>query len=214
MAFVLTYSSLVAALEDYLDRNNSELVARIPTFIQFAETRVARELRILAFTRAVTTALTPGTAIVAKPADWRETISINLGTGTGNNTRNVVLPRTYEYLRSYSSDPTTTGTPKYYADYDRKHWLFAPTPAVASPVEIIYTALVQPLDDNNQTNVLTEYAPDMLLYSALLESAPYLKADDRIQTWQSRYDRCLQAEVIDDIRNLIDQSIKASENQG
>lgn len=214
MAFSLTYTSLVAALEDYLDRDNTELVARIPTFIKFAETRVARELRILAFTRAVTTTLTAGTAIVAKPADWRETVSINLGTGVSNNTRNIILPRPYEYLRSYASDPTLTGTPVYYADYDRKHWLFAPTPSVASPVEIIYTALVQSLDANNQTNVLTDYAPDMLLYACLLESAPYLKSDERIGTWQSMYDRCLKAEVIDDIRNIIDQSINASENRG
>lgn len=214
MAFSLTYTSLVAALEDYLDRSNTELVARIPTFIQFAETRVARELRILAFTRAVTTSLTAGTAIVAKPADWRETISINLGTGTNNNARNIILPRSYEYLRSYAPDPTVTGTPKYYADYDRKHWLFAPTPSAPSPIEVVYTALVQPLDANNQTNVLTDYAPDMLLYAALLESAPYLKNDERIAVWQGAYDRCLKAEVIDDIRNLIDQSINASENRG
>lgn len=213
MAFALTYSSLVTAIEDYLDRDNTELVARIPTFIQLAEVRVARELRILAFTRAVTDTLVAGTAIVAKPSDWRETISINLGTGTGNNTRNIVLPRSYEYLRTYAPDPTVTGTPKYYADYDRQHWLFAPTPAANSPIEVVYTALVEPLDDNNQTNVLTDYAPDMLLYACLLETAPYLKNDERIQTWQARYDRCLKAEVIDDVRNLIDQSITASENR-
>lgn len=214
MAFALTYTTLVAALEDYLDRDNSELVARIPTFIQLAEVRVARELRILAFTRAVTDTLTAGQAIVAKPVDWRETQVINIGTGTGNNTRNTLLPRSYEYLRTYAPDPTVTGTPKYYADYDRKHWLLAPTPAADSPIEVVYTALVAPLDSSNQTNVLTDYAPDMLLYACLLETAPYLKADERIQVWQARYDRCLQAEVIDDVRNLIDQSITATENRG
>ncbi len=213
MTAQMTFTSLVASIEAYLDRNDAALIANIPQFIKNAEVRVARELRILAFITPVTSVLTPGTAIVAKPANWRETVSINVGTGTGNNTRNAVLPRTYEYLRAYAPDPTVTGVPKYYADYDLGHWLLAPTPAAAYPFEVLFYQVVAGLDATNQTNVLTAYAPDMLLYACLLETAPYLKDDERIQTWQARYDRCLQAEVMDDIRNLIDRQIKAAENK-
>jgi hypothetical protein len=213
MTAQMTYTSLVASIEAYLDRNDAELLANIPQFIKNAETRVARELRILAFITPVTGTLTPGTAIVAKPANWRETVSMDLGTGEGNNTRNPVMPRTYEYLRSYWPTPTLTGVPKYYADYDREHWLVAPTPAAAYPFEVLFYQQVAGLDATNQTNVLTDYAPDMLLYACLLETAPYLKDDERIQTWQSRYDRCLQAEVMDDVRNLIDRQVKAAENK-
>ena len=122
--------------------------------------------------------------------------------------------RNYEYLRTYWPDSTQTGTPKYYSDYDQDHWLVAPTPSANLPFECVYYARVKPLDSTNQTNVLTEYAPDMLLYAALLESAPYLKNDDRIQVWQQRYDRCLQAEVLQDTRQLIDRSQAATENRG
>ena len=208
-----TYSSLVANIQAYLDRDDSPLVAQIPTFIDNAQVRIARELRILPFTLAVTDTLTQGQGIVSKPANWRETINFNLGTGTGNNTRNTVYARTYEYLRAYWPDPTQTGTPKYYADYDQDHWLVAPTPAAAYPFEVLYTSLTQPLDANNQTNALTEYAPDMLLYACLLETAPYLKDDERIKTWQDRYDRCLMAEVSDDVRRLVDQSNISTENK-
>lgn len=213
MTAQMTYNSLVASIEAYLDRNDSELLANIPQFIKNAETRVARELRILAFISVVTNTFTPGTAIVSKPANWRETVGINVGSGTGYNTRNAVLPRTYDYLREYWPDPSQTGLPKYYADYDLDHWLVVPTPAAAYPFEVSFYQLLAGLDANNQTNVLTDYAPDMLLYACLLETAPYLKDDERIQTWQARYDRCLQAEVMDDIRNLIDRQIKATENR-
>jgi hypothetical protein len=209
----MTYSSLVAQVEAYLDRDDSALVTQIPSFISNAVVRVARELRILPFQRTVTSAFTSGSPIVSKPADWRETIVLNCAASVGGTSRNTLLPRSYEYLRSYWPDPSVTGTPKYYADYGYDHILVAPTPSAALPFEMTYTALLAPLDETNQTNKLTEYAPDMLLYATLLESAPYLKADERIPTWQSRYDRCLQAEVIDDIRNLIDQSVKASENK-
>jgi hypothetical protein len=213
MSAQMTYTSLVASIEAYLDRSDAELIANIPQFIKNAEVRVARELRILAFITAATDTFTPSQAIVAKPANWRETVSINVGTGTGNNTRNPVLPRTYDYLRSYWPDPTVTGVPKYYADYDLNHWLVAPTPTAAYPFEVVYYQLLQGLDAAHQTNVLTDYAPDMLLYACLLESAPYLKDDARIATWQARYDRCLQAEVLDDVRNLIDRQINATENR-
>lgn len=213
MAATMTYSFLVDAIQSFLDRTDDKLLNQIPTFILNAQTRVARELRILPFTNVVTDTFTPGVAVVAKPANWRETLSMNVGTGIGNNTRSTVYPRKYEYLREYWPDPTQTGTPRYYADYDYDHWLVAPTPATASPFEVAYTSLTQPLDDEHQTNALTEYAPDMLLYACLLETAPYLKDDERVQTWQQRYDRCLMAEVVDDVRNLIDQSIKATENR-
>jgi hypothetical protein len=213
MTAQMTYTSLVAAIEAWLDRSDAELIANIPQFIKNAEVRITRELRVLPFVNAATSACVAGTAIVAKPANWLETVSINVGTGTGNNTRNAVLPRSYDYLRSYWPDPSQTGVPKYYADYDLDHWLIAPTPASNYPFEVNYYRKLQGLDANNQTNALTDYAPDMLLYACLLESAPYLKNDERVATWQARYDRCLQAEVMDDVRLLIDRQIKASENK-
>jgi hypothetical protein len=36
---------------------------------------------------------------------------------------------------------------------------------------------------NNDPNWLLTLAPDLYLYGALLESAPYIKEDGRIQTW-------------------------------
>lgn len=214
MSASMTYTSLVTTLQQWLDRSDATLIANIPQFISDAEFRIARELKILGFITVVQSTFTPGEAIVSKPQGWRETVSMRCGTGTGNNTSSPMFVRNYEYLRTYWPDSTQTGTPKYYSDYDQDHWLVAPTPATNAPFECVYYARVKPLDDTNQTNVLTEYAPDMLLYAALLESAPYLKNDDRIQVWQQRYDRCLQAEVLQDTRQLIDRSQAATENRG
>ena len=212
MTATLTYNSLVQLVQTYCDRTDDPFVSTIPTFIANAEARLARELKVLGFLKAVTSTFTPGTAILAKPALWRETVSFNVGSGTGGNTRNTIVPRTYEYLRTYWPDPSQTGQPKYYCDYDYTHWLVSPTPGIdpvtglAYPFEVLYYELVEPLDANNQTNFLTDYAPDMLLFAVLLETAPFLKDDERIQTWQARYDRCLQAEVQANVRRVVDRS--------
>ena len=38
------------------------------------------------------------------------------------------------------------------------------------------------------TNWLLDEAPDIYLYGCLLESAPYLKDDERLGTWMSLYE--------------------------
>jgi hypothetical protein len=47
------------------------------------------------------------------------------------------------------------------------------------------------LSPQNQTNWLTDYAPDVLLYAILLEAVPFLKNDERIPVWESAYARGL-----------------------
>jgi hypothetical protein len=47
---------------------------------------------------------------------------------------------------------------------------------------MVYRQNIPPLASNSP-NWLLALAPDLYLYGALLESAPYIKEDDRIQTW-------------------------------
>lgn len=194
MAYVLTYDNLVDLLEVYLERTDSALVDKIPTFILLAQTRISREIKQLGTRRVVTGTFSGGTAVVQKPNDWRETISINYGTGTSSNTRVTLLPRGYEYLRNYWPDPTqTSSNVNYYSDYNYNYWLVAPTPDSNYPFEVLYYSTLKPIDDTTATNWITEYAPDLLLYACLLETAPFLKVDERIQVWQQLYDRALAA---------------------
>lgn len=205
MAVVFTYDSLVDAISVWLEKADSQLLANIPTFIMLAEQRLAREFGGLGFVRPVTSTMSAGTGIISKTGRWRATTSFNIGTGTGFNTRVQLLPRTYEFIREYSPDPTVTGQPKYYADYDFEHWIIGPTPDLAYPFEVLVQEYLTPIDTDNQTNWLTEYCPDLFLYACLLESAPYLKDDERIAMWQDRYDRALQAEIKLGAKRLVDR---------
>ena len=130
-----------------------------------------------------------------------------IGTGTGNNTRKEIFPRAYEYLRLYWPDPTQTSEPRFYADYDYNHWIILPTPDDAYPYEVLYNELPPLLDTTNQTNWFTEYAPNALLYAALLEAAPFLKNPEAIQVWEGFYDRAIAALNGEDIRHISDRGI-------
>ena len=203
MAYVMTFDSLLVDMRRYLERgftasSDPIVYEQLPRLITLAERRIATDFKLQGFTRAVKT-VTTSTPAYRKPDRWRSTISMRVE-------GNPLFARSYEYVRGYWPDETQTGTPEFYADYDYQHWLFAPTPTAGLELEIIYSELPALLDETNQTNWLTEYAPNLLLYGALLEATPFLKEDERVALWQSSYDRAGQALSGQDMTKMIDRA--------
>jgi hypothetical protein len=211
MATTLTFTTLQEDVRRYLERGSTlasdpVVYEQIPRLINLAERRIARELKIQGFINVVTGTLQTGVSVYAKPDRWRDTVSINIGTGVQNNTRKMLFTRAYEYLLSYWPDRTATDRPLFYADYDYTHWLYAPTPDADYPFEVLYYELPPLLDDVVQTNWLTEYAPQLLLYGTLLEATPFLKNDERIPVWQNMYDRAAAMLNGEDLAKILDRS--------
>ena len=211
MATTMTFTTLQQDVRRYLERGNSYasdpvVYEQIPRLINLAERRISRELKIQGFINVVTGTLTVGQSVYPKPDRWRDTVSMNIGTGTQNNTRKVLFTRAYEYLLSYWPDRSQTEQPIFYSDYDYSNWLIAPTPDAAYPFEVLYYELPPLLDDEVQTNWLTDYAPQLLLYGTLLEATPFLKNDERIPVWQQMYDRAAAMLNGEDLAKILDRS--------
>ena len=210
MAYSMTYDSLLTDVRRYLERgftadSDAIVYEQLPRLITLGERRIARELKIQGFITAVQTPLQVGVAVYEKPDRWRDTVSMTLD--------NVpIYARAYEYCRAYWPDEAQTGTPEFYSDYNYQHWLITPTPDSAQTLEILYYEQPPLLGDDCQTNWLTEYAPDLLLYATLLEATPFLKNDERIQTWQAMYDRAAQALNGEDLKRILDRSANRSED--
>jgi hypothetical protein len=207
--YTMTYESLLEDVRRYLERgftaeSDAIVYDQLPRLVTLGERRISRELKITGFIRAVTTPLSPGVAVYLKPDRWRDTVSMTVD-GT------PIFSRSYEYLRYYWPNEAETGTPEFYADYDYQHWLITPTPATAQTLEILYYEQPRFLGEDFQTNWVTEYAPDALLYATLLEASPFLKNDERIQTWQAMYDRAAQALNGEDLKRILDRTATRSE---
>jgi hypothetical protein len=205
----MTYSSLLEDVRRYLERgftaeSDQIVYEQLPRLVTLGERRIARELKITGFITAVTTPLQVGVAVYMKPDRWRDTVSMSVD-------NKPIFTRSYEYCRSYWPDEAATGAPQFYADYDYQHWLITPTPEAASVLEIVYYEQPPFLGESFQTNWLTEYAPDVLLYATLLEATPFLKNDERIQTWQAMYDRAAQALNGEDLKRILDRTAQRSE---
>ena len=216
MATTMTFDTLKQDIVRYLERGRTVatdpiVFEQIPRLINLAERRIARELKIQGLIEVVTTTLLAGQSVYAKPDRWRETTSMNAGLGPTKSNRTPILPRSYEYLRTYWPDESVTDAPQFYADYDYQHWLVIPTPDAAYPLEILYYQLPPLLDDTTQTNWLTDYAPQALLYAALLEATPFLKNDERMPVWQGLYDRAAAMLNGEDVAKMLDRSASRKE---
>lgn len=210
----MTFTSLQSDIRNYLERGGATdpiVYEQIPRLITLAERRIARELKIQGFQRVVNTTMQSGVAVYPKPDRWRDTISVNIGTGANNNTHTPVFARSYEYIRQYWPDETQTDQPLFYADYNYNFWIFGPTPDADYPMEVLYYELPPLLDEVTQTNWLSEYAPNLLLYGSLVEATPFVKDDQRVQLWQSYYDRSLAALNGEDLQKIVDRSTNRRE---
>lgn len=211
MAANMDYNSLVLDLQNYSERTDTSFVStQIPRLIMSAENRIAAESRGLGFLQTITDNLTINQQYLTKPTRWRETASFSIGIGTGNNSRKFLRERSYEYCRTYWPDPTVTGEPKFYADWDWDHWVIVGTPSSAYPFELLYYERPVPLDATTTTNWTTKYAPQLLLYACLLETQAYLKRDDRKDVFQAEYERALKQVEFESKRRMMDRSQAAA----
>jgi len=199
----MTYDSLVANIIDYMERDDADFVAQIPNLIALAESSIAAELKTFLQLIVVETNLTSNVAVLNKPTRWRKTVSMKIN-------GQPVLLRSQDYIAQYQSE-SSTGQPLYYADYDYNNWNFAPVPDQSYPVEIIYYAEIQPLDQSNQQNLWTAIAPQAMLYGALLQAQGYLKALDKLDMWKKYYADAISALKKEDNSRRVDRNTSVQE---
>jgi hypothetical protein len=208
-SYVLTYDSLTSLVLQYLERSDSAVVNFIPTAITMAEFEIAQEIKTLGQMQVVDSTMTTGNAVIPKPARWRKTVSMTLANA---GVKQPVFLRKLEYLNTYATNAATTGTPLYYADYDYEHWFVAPTPDQNYAFETLVYTRLQPLASDNQTNWLTQNAPNAMLFGTLKQTAPFLKDDARLTVWAQLFTEALGALKNEDTVRIGDRAAIAQDS--
>lgn len=204
-SWVMTYDSLTSTVLQYLERKDASVVNAIPTFISLAEFEIAQEIKTLGQLQVVEASMQADNPILQKPARWRKTVSMSVTVG---GKKQPVYLRKYEYLKNYWPDDTQTDVPLYYADTDWEHWYLAPTPDTAYAFEVLYYERISPLSSVNQTNWLTQNAPNAMLFGTLLQAMQFLKNDQRT-IFQQKYTESLQALKAEDVARVGDRQAVA-----
>lgn len=172
-----TYSDLKTAVASWLAR--SDLTLTIPDFITLAEARINRELRTREMVEQETAAVS--TQALAIPDDFVEVLRFTLDTESD---------RPLEYRPVEDSDlrvaGVTSGQPRWFSVVGGE-FRFYPAPDGEYTYTLDYYARVPALSDSATSNWLLTKAPDLYLYGALCESAPFLQEDARLGVWESRF---------------------------
>jgi hypothetical protein len=174
-----TFAGLKATIADYLNRD--DLTAIIPSFITIAEAKFNRKLRTRQMIKRAEGQIE--TSFFAYPADWLQAKEFQL------NTNPIVR---LQFVTEAQGDELKAqrylniGQPVYYT-ITGSQLEFIPTPDTTYSAELTYYAKIPALSDSNTSNWLLAYAPDLYLYGALMEAAPYLKDDERLPVWSQMY---------------------------
>ena len=179
---ITNYGTLKSAVADWLNREDFTSV--IPSFIALAEADINRILRDYRMEKRSTALV--DTQYSALPADWMETIRIQI---SGDPSR-IELASNAALADMRYSRSDRAGKPTHYAHTAGGLELF-PTPDDEYTIEIVYYGRVPALSDVATTNWLLTASPDVYLYGALTQSAPYLKDDQRAAVWGALYQNAI-----------------------
>lgn len=186
MANLTSYKDLCAAVADYLGRD--DLTDQIPTFIRLAEKRMERELRLRVMERRAETDVPAFQSSVPLPwrrefGNWdvflemRDLVWVGAD-GQAHNLR-YMPPDTYSVSRE-------SGYVRGYTIIGRDLFLL-PSSDAAGKLRLTYYAEIPPLGDKQPDNEILLTAPDLYLYAALVESAPYTRGSVPAEQWTQFY---------------------------
>lgn len=175
-----TYSGLKATVADFLNR--TDLTAAIPGFITLAEAQINRRMMKDGPVRQMMARAdaTIDDEYVAVPTDFLGTRAIYMTDADPAYLLQYLDPEKMIDIKSRTVTPS--GPPKNFSVVGSE-FQFYPWAGGSYAGELTYWQKIPALSDTATSNWLLTDHPDIYLYAALLQSAPYLKDDERLAVW-------------------------------
>ncbi len=186
-----TYDELKAAILDWLARTEDDedsVVARVPDFITLAESRFNRELRVRELIERVEAPINE--AQETMPARFLEPISASLIMPDG-----VVRPLKYVTAHELSRGARNADGDPFLYSIVGGMILFGPKiefdedadPDTIPKMEMIGYFKQAALSDDNETNDILRFYPNVYLYASLLEASAFI-VSDQTGGWADLYE--------------------------
>jgi len=195
---ITTYTELQRAIENWL--NTPAVAQDIPSFIDLAEAKFNRRIRDYRMVKRATATVDTGYFVV--PTDWLENIRFQLNTTPITTLEYVTPDQAAEEKVIFSS----TGRPKFFTMIGSQFQVVPAPDSNTYTGELTYYSSIPALTDETTSNWLLAAAPDVYLYGALMEAAPYLGEDNRTQVWGTMLEQALNAIQIESDRARIGSS--------
>lgn len=182
---ITTYAELKTAISNWTHRG--DIATYTDDLVTLGETRINREVRALEMETALSVAISNGIATV--PAGFLE---LRHAYVDGSSTQKLYVKSAADIYDKYPTR-SSQGKPCFIA-YDAGNFIFGPYPDSAYTIKGTYYKTQGPLSGGVYT--LFSNNPDLFLFAALAESAPFLVNDKRVQLWEVKY-----AQIRDAVNN-------------
>ena len=189
MAF--TFTTLKTAIQDYTQNTETTFTDQLSRFILNAEERILKECQMDDFRKSSQGSATSGNQYLSKPTDFLSQNSLSV---INSSSKEFLLYKQVTMLQDYTPDPTTTGTPLYYADWDDETFLLAPTPDSNFTMELHYFYRPTSITTSGDgTSWLGTNAELCLLYGSLCEAYVFMKGEpDLLKQYTERFLESIQ----------------------
>lgn len=182
----MNYNTLTEQIKSYANRSDALFTTQIPNFIQQGINRIYSEAKNIGFEIIINGDIAENAFDINKPANWRETTSFELYTEDQTFSK-FLLPRSYEFCKSYWPNQSLISEPEFYADYnDYNKFFISPTADKDYKYKLVYLG-VPLFNTENGENFLTRRYPRLLFYACMLEAMPFLKDDERLGQFEQLY---------------------------
>ena len=182
----ITHSNFLTQVRNYTEVGNNVLTdAIIQDFIRNVELDVAGKVDYDDLRKYATSTTTANNRYISLPADLMIIRSVQIIDSSNNRT--FLEKRDTSFISEFAPNDSTTGTPKYFANWDDFNILIAPTPGSAVTVQINY--IIDPPEFTSTNNTfLSTYQESMLLHGVLAEAFRFLKGPDNLYNlYQTKY---------------------------
>ena len=173
----MNYSELRQSIIDFTESTDSTFEDNIDTFIENAERRIYNSVLIPVLRKNVTGNMSADNKYLACPTDFLAPYEL---AAVVDGNYEYLLQKDVSYVRQAYTDPTATGVPRYYAQFDDNTFILGPTPDDDYVAELHYYYYPQSIVLAGTTWLGDNY-PMCLLYGALCEANIFLKGEADLQ---------------------------------
>ena len=187
----ITFANFLTQVRDYTEVDSNVLTdSIIQNFIRGVELDIAGKVDYDDLRKYATSNFTAGNRYVILPGDAMVVRSVQMI--DSNNNRIFLEKRDTSYISEFAPNDSTTGTPKYWANWEDNVQqgqviLVAPTPATADTVQVNYIKSPPEFTSTSNTYLSTNQE-SMLLHGVLSEAFRFLKGPmDMYNLYEKKY---------------------------
>jgi len=184
------YTDIVGKIGEWLNREGAnDLATNTADFIDLAQRRIQREVRVPPMEALTTLTLVGGRApIPSEMLDVKEMVAFD-GSSAWDISRS-----TYSQVRNKRLKTGAKGPSLF--DTVAGNFEFGPEPSAGVSVDLVYYQELDFITVNTGTNWFVTYAPELILYASLIEASVFIKDFEQEKTYQQKYNEALKRLMI------------------